>query len=74
MLINVGSSFAASYYFGPVIICQGSLRNKKLKRTLFIQNINVVFQYAILFKSLGSVIFLFLKKVILLFRRDALNG
>ncbi len=47
---------AASYCLGHVIIFQDTLINKKLKRTMFIKNINFVFQYALLFKSLGSVI------------------
>ncbi len=47
-------------FFGTCDIFQDSLRNKKLKRTVFIQNRNVVLQYTLLFKSLGSVIFFFL--------------
>ncbi len=47
---------------GPVIIFQDSLINKKLKRTVLIQIRNFVFQYALLFKSLGSVNFNFLRK------------
>ncbi len=64
-------------FLGPVIIFQDSLINKKLKRTVFIQNRNFVFQHALLFKSLGSVIFFFFfffKKVIFLFSKDVLNG
>ncbi len=49
--------FCSLIFFGPVIIFQDSLINKKLNRTEFIQNINVVFQYALLFKSLWSVHF-----------------
>ncbi len=42
-----------------------------LKRTVFIQNINVVLQYY----SRGQYIyFFFLKKLILLFSKDMLNG
>ncbi len=39
---------------------QNSLINKKLKRTVFIQNSNFVLQYRLLFRSLGSVHFIFL--------------
>ncbi len=44
-------------FSGTCDIFQDYLRNKKLKGSMFIQNINVVLQYTVLFKSLGSVIF-----------------
>ncbi len=44
-------------FFGTCDIFQDSLRNKKLKRTVFIQNIHFGLQYTLLFKSLGSVHF-----------------
>ncbi len=47
-------------FFGTCDIFQDSLRNTKLKRTEFIQNIHFVFQYALLFKSLVSVHIFFL--------------
>ncbi len=53
---------------------QDSLINKKLKRTVFIQNRNVTLQYTLLFKSLGSAHFFFFYKFILLFNKDVLNG
>ncbi len=55
---------------------QDSLLNKKLKRTVFIQNIIFVTIYTLLFKKFGVSIFfyLFLKKLILLFSKDVLNG
>ncbi len=46
-------------FFGTCDIFQDSLRNKKLKRTVFIQNRNFVIQYT-LFKSFGSVNVFFL--------------
>ncbi len=53
---------------------QNSSINKKLKRTVFIQNRNFVLQYTLLFKSLWSVIiFFFLKKLILLFSKDVVR-
>ncbi len=64
-------------FFGTFdTLFQDSLINKKLKRTVFIQNKNFVLQYTLLFKSLGSVnyYYLFLKKLILLFSKDVLNG
>ncbi len=78
-IINVGNRCAASYFFGTCdTIFQDSLINKKLKRTVFIQNRNFVLQYT-LFKGV-SKLFLssFLKKeenkLILLFSKDVLNG
>ncbi len=47
-------------FFGTCDIVQDSMGNKKLKRTVFTQNINVMLQYTLLFKSLGSVHFFFL--------------
>ncbi len=47
-------------FFGTCNIFQDYLRNKKLKRTVFIQNIHFMLQYTLLFKSLGSVDFFFL--------------
>ncbi len=44
-------------FFGTGDIFQDSLRNKKFKQTVFIQNINFVLQYTLLFKSLGLVDF-----------------
>ncbi len=46
-------------FFGTCDIFQDSLINKKLKRTVFIQNIKYVLQYILLFKSLGSVNFIY---------------
>ncbi len=46
-------------FFGNCDIFQDSLRNKKLKRTVFIQNRNFVLQYT-LFKSFGAVNVFFL--------------
>ncbi len=62
-------------FLGTCDIFQDYLRNKKLKGSMFIQNINVVLQYKVLFKSLGSLIF-FLSLIfllILLFSKDVLN-
>ncbi len=56
ILINVGNSCTALYFLGPVIF----LINKKLKRTVFIQNRDFVLQYTLLFKSLGSANVFFL--------------
>ncbi len=62
-------------FLEPMILFQDSLINKKLKRTVFIQNRNFVLQYTLLFKTLGSVnFFFFLKKLIFLFSKDVLNG
>ncbi len=56
-------------FFGTGDIFQDSLRNKKFKRTVFIQNINFVLQYTLLFKSLGLVDFF-----LFFFCKDVLNG
>ncbi len=62
---------------GPVIFFLYSLINKKLNKkinTIYLKSKYVVLQYSMPFKSLGLVhfLFLFLKKLILLFR-DVLN-
>ncbi len=44
-------------FFGTCDIFKDSLRNKKIKRTVFIQNIFFLLQYTLLFKSLGLVNF-----------------
>ncbi len=61
-------------FFGTGDIFQHSLRNKNLKRTVFIQNRNLVLINTPLFKSLGSVNSLLFFLLIILFRKDVLNG